>query len=261
MAEIIAIANPKGGCGKTTTAINLASFIAASERKVLLIDLDPQSGATSGLGIKIYLSQLCITEVLFDSRVQVKKAIYSTKVKGLFLIPAKFSLSMAEKRLRQLIGGGLVLKEKINPVISEYDYILLDTPPSLGVLTLNALAIAHKVIVPVQTQFFALRGLKQLLNTADIVKMKINPGLCRIRVLATMYDRRTRISQSVLRKLREDFKEKVFNTVIPISTRLAEAPEYGLPVLLYDHRCNGATAYRKLAMEVIRGGERGSFES
>ena len=250
-AEVIAVANPKGGCGKTTTAINLGACVAVQGRKVLLIDLDPQSGATTGVGMKPRLFKISIAELLSNSAVGVEKAVYSTKVGGLFIIPAKPSLAEVEVQLRRQRGGGLILKDKLESILSEYDYIFIDTSPSLGALTLNALAVSDKVIVPVQTQFYALRGLAQLLNMVNIVRERIDPGLCKVRILATMYDPRTRLSQSILSELRKNFKEELFHTIIPVSTRLAEAPSYGLPGFLYDPSCSGTKAYQRLAMEVI----------
>ena len=250
-SEVIAIANPKGGCGKTTTAINLATCISALKRRVLLIDLDSQASATIGLGIKPYLCRFSVAEVLLNSAEKAGEAVYSTKVKNLSIIPAKSSLADVETELRKQEGGGLVLKSRLNQILSAYDYIFIDTGPSLGALTLNALTIAQRVIIPVQTQFYALRGLGQLLNMVNIVKARVNPNLCRIRILATMYDPRTRLSQNILSELRKRFKKELLQTIIPISTRLAEAPGYGLPAPLYDSHCSGTIAYRKLAREVI----------
>lgn len=251
-AEVIAVANPKGGCGKTTTSVNLSACVAFQKKKVLLVDLDPQAGATVGLGIKSGFFKFTVKDVLSGFIDDLREVICATKVKNLYIIPSSSSLVEVEVKLRRQKGGGLVLKSKLGPVLSEFDYIFIDTPPSLGVLTLNAITSASRIIIPVQTQFYALRGMSLLLNMVNIVREKIGPDLCKVRVLATMYDARTRISQIVLSELRKNFQREIFNTVIPVSTRLAEAPGFGLPVISYDPHCSGALAYKELAMEIVK---------
>jgi len=249
-ARVIAIANPKGGCGKTTTAINLGAFLADMNRKALLIDLDPQCNASIGLGIKPHLLNLSACDLFNDTGTSVNELIYRTSLLNLGVIPAKSSLIDGEGKLRTQRGAALILRKKLKPVTSKYNYILLDCDPSLGVLTLNALASSKEVIIPVQTQFYALRGLTQLLNLINTVKEKANPELS-IRVLATMYDVRTNLSHYILEELQKHFKDRLFSTIIPVSTKLAEAPSSGLPINKYAPDSKGAVAYKQLAEEVI----------
>ena len=250
-AKVIAVANPKGGCGKTTTVVNLTACIAQKKRRVLLIDLDPQRGAT--LGMKIFSPYPSVQDFLLNLHLAPGKAIYSTKVENLWILPANSSLVEIERKLRVREGGGLVLKERLNSLVEQYNYIFIDTPPSLGVLTLNALTSADKIIIPVQTQFYALTGLAQLLSLIEIIRKRISEKLCKIKILATMFDPRTRLSHLILEELRKNFHRELFNTVIPVSTKLAEAPGSGLPVSIYDPGCRGALAYQKLAVEIISG--------
>ncbi|HHF53180.1 MAG TPA: ParA family protein [candidate division WOR-3 bacterium] len=249
-ARVIAIANPKGGCGKTTTAINLGAFLADMNRKALLVDLDPQCNASIGLGIKPHLLNLSACDLFNDTGTSVNELIYRTSLLNLGVIPAKSSLIDGEGKLRTQRGAALILRKKLKPVTSKYNYILLDCDPSLGVLTLNALASSKEVIIPVQTQFYALRGLTQLLNLINTVKEKANPELS-IRVLATMYDVRTNLSHYILEELQKHFKDRLFSTIIPVSTKLAEAPSSGLPINKYAPDSKGAVAYKQLAEEVI----------
>jgi len=250
-ARVIAIANPKGGCGKTTTAINLGAFLADMNRKVLLIDLDPQCNASIGLGIKPHLLSLSACDLFNDTETSVSEVIYRTSLLNLGVVPAKSSLIDVESKLRTQKGAGLILRKKLEPVTSKYNYILLDCNPSLGVLTLNALVSSKEVIIPVQTQFYALRGLTQLLNLINTVKEKANPELSIVRVLATMYDVRTNLSHYILEELQKHFKDRLFSTIIPVSTKLAEAPSGGLPINKYAPGSKGAAAYKQLAEEVI----------
>jgi len=249
-ARVIAIANPKGGCGKTTTAINLGAFLADMNRKALLVDLDPQCNASIGLGIKPHLLNLSACDLFNDTGTSVNELIYRTSLLNLGVIPAKSFLIDGEGKLRTQRGAALILRKKLKPVTSKYNYILLDCDPSLGVLTLNALASSKEVIIPVQTQFYALRGLTQLLNLINTVKEKANPELS-IRVLATMYDVRTNLSHYILEELQKHFKDRLFRTIIPVSTKLAEAPSSGLPINKYAPDSKGAVAYKQLAEEVI----------
>ena len=250
-ARVIAIANPKGGCGKTTTTINLGAFLADMNKKVLLIDLDPQCNASIGLGIKPHLLDLSVYDLFNDTESQVNEVIYPTNLSNLSIVPAKTSLADIESKLRTQKGAGLVLKRKLEPIASKYDYILLDCNPSLGVLTLNALVCSREVIIPVQTQFYALRGLTQLLNLINVVREKANPELSIVRILTTMYDVRTNLSRYIFEELQENFKNRLLNTIIPVSTKLAEAPSSGLPINKYAPDSRGAAAYKQLAKEVI----------
>ena len=252
-ARVIAVANPKGGCGKTTTAVNLAACIAKQKRRVLLIDLDPQRSASLGVGMKILSSYPSVRDFLLNLHLVAEKVIHPTIAENLWILPADSSLVEVERKLRTREGGGLVLKERLSPLVEQYAYIFIDTPPSLGVLTLNALTSADKVIIPVQTQFYALTGLAQLLSVVEMVRERISPNLCEVKILATMFDPRTRLSHLILEELRKNFHRELFNTVIPVSTKLAEAPGSGLPVSIYDPGCRGALAYQKLAVEIISG--------
>ncbi|MEW6607131.1 MAG: AAA family ATPase [bacterium] len=251
MCRIIAIANQKGGCGKTTTAVNLATALANLNRKILLIDFDPQGNASLHMGIKIYDLQKSMYDVLVDPEKTVKDVVMPTEIKGLDISPANIELSGAEIELVNVIGRESALKDSMDNIDKDYDYILLDCPPSLGLLTLNAFTTAQEVLIPVQTEYFALEGMKKLLKTIDVVTKRLNHTLKICGVLATLYDSRTNLSEAIYKKIKEHFKDMVFNTKIRKNVRLAEAPSFGLPIEKYAPNSFGAQDYHKLAKEVI----------
>ena len=256
MAKVISLVNQKGGVGKTTTSINLSSSLGHLGKKVLLIDLDPQSNTTTGLGIEKSVIKKSVYEVITGT-CDIKEAIIKTKFKNLSLIPAMIFLSGAEIELIQTSMNkedfvvGDQLKNQIEKIKDSYDYILIDCPPALGILTTNALAASDSVLIPVQCEYFALEGVTQLLNTIIMTQTKINPRLDIEGVLLTMLDGRTLVGLEVVEDVRKFFKEKVFNTIIPRLVRLVEAPSHGKPILEYDPKCRGAEAYLNLAKEVI----------
>ncbi|MEW6096196.1 MAG: ParA family protein [bacterium] len=251
MCRIIALANQKGGCGKTTTAVNLSTALTYLHRKVLLIDLDPQGNASIHIGIKIYDLEVSMYDVLVDPDRNVKSVVINSAIKGLDIAPANIELSGAEVELVNVIGRESALKDSMNGIENEYDYIIIDCPPSLGLLTLNALTTAKEVMIPVQTEYFALEGMKKLLKTIDVVIKRLNHNLIITGILATMYDARTNLSEAILKKIKEHFKDKVYETKIRNNVRLAEAPSFGLPIEKYAPNSFGAQDYHKLAKEVI----------
>ena len=260
MGKVIAMVNQKGGVGKTTTSINLAASLGILNKKVLLIDLDPQGNATTGVGLNKGDVKDSIYEVLVD-KAEVFKAIIKTKYKNLSIVPAYINLAGIDIELmnkeRKAVELGLTfdktaqLKKNIALVKDKYDYVILDCPPSLGVLTTNALAAADSVIIPVQCEFFALEGIMQLMNTIMLAKKKINPNLEIEGVLLTMLYSRTNLGLEVVENIREFFKERVYNTIIPRLVRLSEAPSHGKPIAAYDPTSKGTLAYLNLAKEVI----------
>lgn len=250
MTKIIAIANQKGGVGKTTTSVNLSAYLAEMGEKVLLIDIDPQGNATSGLGVSKEEIEYSTYDLMIKKQ-DIYDIIISTSVSGLYLVPANIQLAGAEIELVNILSRETVLKKSIQKIINDYDFIIIDAPPSLGLLTINALAAATDVIIPVQAEYYALEGLTQLLNTIELVREHINPSLEIMGLLITMYDKRTNISQEVAKQAKDYFKEKVFHTFIPRSVRLSEAPSFGKPINLYDPASKGAEAYRGLAKEVM----------
>ena len=250
MSKIISIANQKGGVGKTTTAINLAAGLAYEGKKVLLVDADPQANASSGLGIEIRDLERTVYECLIDE-IDPKTAIAETKIPNLKLIPSHIDLVGAEIEMRDLDNREGRLKNVLNQVRNEYDYILIDCSPSLGLITINALTASDSVIIPVQCEFFALEGIAKLLNTIKIIKSSLNPDLQIEGFLLTMYDNRLRLSNQVYEEVKRHFGNLVFNTVIYRNVRLSEAPSHGLSVIDYDPHSKGAKNYKNLAKELI----------
>ena len=252
MSKIYALANQKGGVGKTTTAINLGSYLAARGQRVLLIDADPQGNATSSLGIRKQEVDASVYQALLDER-SMEEAVRPVN-KSLWIVPSTPNLAGAEVELVNLLGREFRLQRSLAPVAAEYDYVLIDCPPSLGLLTVNGLtAAADGVIIPIQCEYLALEGLSQLVQTLDLVKTHLNPGL-RVRgLLMTMYDSRTNLAQQVVDEVRRRFGKLVFKAIIPRSVRLSEAPSYGEAILQYAPRSAGAVAYEALCDEIIRG--------
>lgn len=250
MTKIIAITNQKGGVGKTTTTINVAASIAVAERRTLIIDMDPQANATSGLGVDHNTIEKSIYEVLLKD-ISIDDTIVSTEIAYLDLIPASIRLVGAEIELVSVLGREKVLREAIKGLKKKFDYIFIDCPPSLGLLTINSLTAARSVLIPIQCEYYALEGLSQLLKTFKLVKKSLNPKLSVEGVLLTMYDGRLNLSQQVAEDVRKFFEKKVFDTVIQRNVRLSEAPSFGKPAILYDAICSGTESYMRLAEEII----------
>lgn len=248
MAKIISIANQKGGVGKTTTAINLSSLLAAAEKKTLLVDIDPQANSSSGLSVTN--QQISVYDVLAGTK-NINDVIINTFMPFLDLLPSNINLVGAEIELVDVEGREAKLKNALKEINTEYDFILIDCPPSLGLLTLNALTASDSVLIPVQCEYFALEGLGQLLNTINIVKKHFNPSLSIEGVLLTMFDTRLRLSHQVAEEVRKYFGDKVYNTVIHRNVRISEAPSYGKPIILYDAISSGAKNYMSLAAELL----------
>ncbi len=250
MGKVIAVANQKGGVGKTTTTVNLGSCLATLGKKVLLIDIDPQSNCTSGLGVDFKNLPYSSYDVLINDR-EITNSIHKTMIDTLDLLPSSISLAGAEIELVSQIARETKLKSAIAKVKEEYDYILIDCPPSLGLITLNALTAADSVLIPIQCEYYALEGLSQLLNTIKRVRKSLNQNIEIEGVVLTMYDARTNLSEQVSLEITKYFSEKVYKTVIPRNVRLSESPSFGLPITLYDPGCVGAKAYHSLANEFL----------
>jgi chromosome partitioning protein len=251
MSMIIAVANQKGGVGKTTTTVNLAAAIAESGCRVLLIDLDPQGNATTGVGIDKNRVELTSYDLLLD-RVSVSQVRLHSRGAGIDLVPSNSDLTAAEVGLMNAPSGELRLKQMLEPASSEYDYIFIDCPPSLNMLTLNALVAADRILVPLQTEYYALEGLSSLIDTVEQVRASRNPSLQIDGIVRTMHDHRNRLGSEVSAQLLSHFGEKVYRTVIPRNVRVAEAPSHGLPVIAYDRHSRGAAAYAVLAEEMLK---------
>lgn len=254
MGKAIAIFNQKGGVGKTTTNINLAACLAIKGKKILILD-NPQGNTTSGVGISKKDLENTTHEILIEDDYDPKKAILSTGVENLDIIPASVQLAGAEVELIELAGREKRLKRAIDILKPEYDYIFIDCPPSLGILTINSLTAVDSVLIPIQCEFYALEGVSQLMSTIDIVKRNMNPDLEIEGVILSMFDGRTNLSIQVVEEVKKYFKEKVYTTVIPRNVRLAEAPSYGMPVIQYDPKSTGAMAYMEFADEFLNAEE------
>ena len=250
MGKIIAIANQKGGVGKTTTSVNLSAALAAKGKKVLVIDTDPQGNTTSGFGIEKNELDNTIYELML-SECSIKECILNDVIQGVSVIPSNVNLAATEIELIGVDRKEFILKREIEWVKDSYDYIIIDCPPSLNFLTINSMTTADSVLVPIQCEYYALEALSQLIHTINLVKERLNPDLAMEGVLFTMYDSRTNLSLQVVENVKSHLNEKVFTTVIPRNIRLAEAPSYGMPINMYDSRSAGAEAYLSLAEEII----------
>jgi len=252
LPRVLAVANQKGGVGKTTTTVNLGACLAELGYRTLLVDLDPQGNASTGLGIDNRGLETSMYHVLMHEA-PLENCIEPTAIKGLFIAPASLDLAGAEIELVSVIGREYLLRNAINAVSADYDYVLIDCPPSLGLLTVNGLNAANEVLVPIQCEYYALEGLGQLLRNVDLVKRKLNPTLEVSTIVCVMYDARTKLADQVVKEVRDHFGDKVCKTVVPRTVRLSEAPSFGQPIITFDSGSRGATAYRGVAKEVSGG--------
>ena len=250
MSKVFAIANQKGGVGKTTTNINLSAELANLGQKILTIDIDPQGNTTSGLGIDKEREGPSIYDVLING-LPIREAIINTQVENLHIVTSNLQLAGAEIEMVNMESREYILKKAIEDVLDQYDYIFLDCPPSLGLITINAFTASHGVLVPIQCEYFALEGLTQLINTINLVKRRSNPNLDIEGVILTMFNARTNLSIQVVEEVKKHFRGKLFTTIIPRNVRLGEAPSHGLPIHLYDPKCVGALSYNELAQEFL----------
>jgi chromosome partitioning protein len=255
MGRIIAVANQKGGVGKTTTAINLSSCLASLGKKVLAIDMDPQGNMTSGLGIDKNEVEYTVYELILG-QVGIEKVICKDALENLDVLPTNINLSAAEIELIGVEEKEFIIRKEVDKVKKNYDFIVIDCPPSLSMLTINAMTTADSVLVPIQCEYYALEGLSQLMHTIDLVKERLNPELKIEGVVFTMYDARTNLSLQVVENVKDNLQQTIYKTIIPRNIRLAEAPSHGLPINLYDPKSSGAESYMLLAEEVINKGEK-----
>ena len=251
MGKIIAITNQKGGVGKTTTCVNMAAYLAREGRKILLIDLDPQGNATTGLGFSKSTLKKSVYNVLIEEE-DVKDNVLPTELDGLYILPANIDLAGSEVELVYKKSREKVLKMALDKMKKDYDFLLIDCPPSLGLLTINALAAADSVIIPIQSEYYALEGLSQLMNSVALVRQHLNKELRVEGVVLTMYDGRSLISKQIAAEIKKYFTKKLYEIVIPRNIRLAEAPSHGKPILLHDSKCMGARAYAALTEEILK---------
>jgi chromosome partitioning protein len=254
MVKTMAVTNQKGGVGKTTTAVNLATYMALEGYKVLLVDCDPQGNATSGLGVNRRRLKYCLRDLLIEG-LEFRQVMTHTKIDRLDLIPATIQLAGAEVELVSRPQREQALAAGLEAVKNYYDYIVLDCPPSLGLLTINALTASDSVIIPLQCEYYALEGLSQLMDTIQLVRKRLNPELRIEGIVFTMFDGRTNLANQVVEEVKSHFRKEVYQTIIPRNVRLSEAPSYGKPIALYDARSKGAEVYRDLAREVIKRGQ------
>ena len=251
MGRVIAVANQKGGVGKTTTAINLSSSLVELGKNVLTIDMDPQGNTTSGLGIDKNEVDATVYELILDEA-SIDEAVTTSIMEGLDVIASNINLSGAEVELISIENKEFLLKEKIDTIKDNYDFVIIDCPPSLNLLTINAMTTADSIVVPIQCEYYALEGLSQLIHTIDLIKDRLNPGLEIEGVVFTMYDSRTNLSLQVVENVKENLDRNIYKTIIPRNIRLAEAPSYGMPINKYDPKSTGAESYRSLAKELMK---------